>query len=148
MTSYFYCLLLEEVSFVKISRKTKIHKTSTVFQKVCYCHFTVAFKSHADADKGAGHSCLMTATSTIRTSFAVARPNGQQSAILHVISPKCQSVPVHCCIQVPHKLQMGKQGVPARRQPHPRMQQALQLHDTMRISLSSAGGKAVAIGRR
>ena len=148
MTSYFYCLLLEEVSFVKISRKTKIHKTSTVFQKVCYCHFTVAFKSHADADKGAGHSCLMTATSTIRTSFAVARPNGQQSAILHVSSPKCQSVPVHCCIRVPHKLQMSKQGVPARRQPHPRMQQALQLHDTMRISLSSAGGKAVAIGRR
>ena len=148
MTSYFYYLVPEEVSCMEISWKLKIHKISSVFQKVCCCHFTLAFKPHTDADEGARHFSLRTAKSTIRISFAVARPNGQQSAILHVSSPKCQSVPVHCCIRVPHKLQMSKQGVPARRQPHPRMQQALQLHDTMRISLSSAGGKAVAIGRR
>ena len=38
--------------------------------------------------------------------------------------------------------------MPAGRQQHPRMQPALQLHNTMRISLSGAGGKSVGIGRR
>ena len=132
---------------MKLSWKTKIHKISSVFQKVCYCLFTVAFKSHTTADKGAGHSCSRTVTSTIRTSFAVARPNGQQSAILRVSPPKCQSVPVHCWIRVPSKLQMGEQGIPARRQPHPRVQPALKLHDTMHISSSGAGGKSCGIGR-
>ena len=45
----FYCLLFEEVSFMKISWKPKIHKISSVFQKVYYCHFTMAFKSHTAA---------------------------------------------------------------------------------------------------
>ena len=38
--------------------------------------------------------------------------------------------------------------MPARRQPQPRKQPALQLHDTMRISLPGAGSKSVRIGRR
>ena len=147
MTSYFYYLLPEEVSCMEISWKLKIHKILSVFQKVSCCHFTVAFKSHTDADEGARHFSSRTAKSTIRISFAVARPNGQQSASLHVCPPKCQSVPVYC-IRIPYKSQMGKQGMPAQRQPHPRVQPALQLHDTMRISLSGAGGKSIWIGRR
>ena len=67
ITSYLYCLLLEEVSFMKRSWIPKIHKISSVFQNVCY--FTVAFKSHTAADRGAGHAISRTATSTIRTSF-------------------------------------------------------------------------------
>ena len=51
----------------------------------------MAFSSHTAADRGAGYACLRTATSTIRTSFAVAQPNGQQSAILHISPPKRQS---------------------------------------------------------
>ena len=67
---------------------------------------------------------------------------------LCVSPPRSQSVPVKCCIRVPYELQMGEQGMPARRQPHPRMHPALQLHGTMRISLSGAGDKSVGIGRR
>ena len=67
ITSYLYCLLLEEVSFMKRSWIPKIHKISSVFQNVCY--FTVALKSHTAADRGAGHAISRTATSTIRTSF-------------------------------------------------------------------------------
>ena len=48
----------------------------------------------------------------------------------------------------PIHLQICEQDIPDLRQPQPPVQQALQLHDTMFITLSDAGGKSVATGCR
>ena len=113
MTSYLHWFLLQE---------------STKFPRL-------ACKSHTAVDKGTGQVCSTTATSTITTSFAVARSNGQQSVLPHVQPSKRQSVPVHCCrIVSPIQLPLGEHGMSVRRQPHPLLQPAL--HDLMVNSLS------------
>ena len=114
-----------------LTSAARIHKiSSSDFQNVWHCHFTVACKFHTAVDKGTGHVCSTTATSTITISFAVARSNGQQSVLPHVQPSKRQSVPVQCCMIVsPIQLPMGEQGMSVRRQPHPLLQPAL--HDLM-----------------